>query len=312
VPIVTIEQDYLSHVPELPDIELYLSALRPRIVGRTIERSRVASPFFVRTFDPPLTALEGRDVMSLARLGKRLVIGFDEDLFAVVHLMIAGRLRWRERGAPMPAKVGLAAFDFAHATLLFTEAGTRKQASLHVVRSRAAVEAMDPGGADIFALTPAAFAAALTAENHTLKRVLTDPHVFSGIGNAYSDEILHAARLSPVKLTQSLTDEEAAQLLAAAREVLSAWTSRLQEEAGDQFPEKVTAFRPEMAVHGKFRKPCPRCGAPVQRIVYARNEANYCAACQTNGRLLADRALSRLLRDDWPKTLDALEQSKRR
>jgi formamidopyrimidine-DNA glycosylase len=299
-------------VPELPDIELYLSALRPRILGRAVERTRVASPFFVRTFDPPLGALDGRVIVSLARLGKRIVFGFDGDLFAVVHLMIAGRLRWREPGAAIPGKVGLAAFDFTHATLLFTEAGTRKQASLHVVSGAAGVAAMDPGGADVFTMTADAFAGALRAENHTLKRVLTDPHVFSGIGNAYSDEILHAAKLSPVKLTHALDDDEIARLLAATREVLGAWTARLQGETGQAFPEKVTAFRPEMAVHGKFGKPCPRCGAPVQRIVYATNESNYCAACQTGGRLLADRALSRLLRDDWPKTLDALERAKRR
>jgi len=297
-------------VPELPDIELYLAALRPRLLGRTLERTRVASPFFVRTYDPPLASLEQHVVTGLSRRGKRLVFAFDDEVYAVVHLMIAGRLRWREPGAPIPAKLGLAAFDFAAAALLFTEAGTRKQASLHVVRGAAAVDALDPGGAEVFAMTPQAFAAALTAENHTLKRVLTDPHVFSGIGNAYSDEILHAARLSPVKLTQSLSDEETARLFAATREVLAAWTARLREETGDRFPEKVTAFRPEMAVHGKYGQPCPRCGAPVQRIVYARNEANYCAACQTGGRLLADRALSRLLREDWPRTLDALEQAK--
>jgi formamidopyrimidine-DNA glycosylase len=299
-------------VPELPDVELYLSALRPRLLGHPVRQTRVASPFFVRTFDPPLTALEGHVVTTLARLGKRLVFGFDADLFAVVHLMIAGRLRWREPGAAIPAKLGLAAFDFTHGTLLFTEAGSRKQASLHVVRGAAAVAALDPGGAEVSMLSPREFGAALTAENHTLKRALTDPHLFSGIGNAYSDEILHAARLSPVKLTRSLTGDELARLYEATRDVLAAWTTRLQEENGDAFPEKVTAFRPEMAVHGKFGKPCPRCGAPVQRIVYARNESNYCAACQTGGRLLADRALSRLLRDDWPKTLEALEQAKRR
>jgi len=299
-------------VPELPDIELYLSALRPRLLGHAVQRTRVASPFFVRTFDPPLTALDTRVVMSLARLGKRLVFAFDDDLFVVVHLMIAGRLRWREPGAPVPARLGLAAFAFNHGTLLFTEAGSRKQASLHLVRGAAAVAAMDPGGADVFTMSLAGFSAALTAENHTLKRSLTDPHVFSGIGNAYSDEILHAARLSPIKLTQSLTGEELTRLFEATRDVLAAWTARLQEETGSAFPEKVTAFRPEMAVHGKYGKPCPRCGAPVQRIVYARNESNYCAACQTGGRLLADRALSRLLRDDWPKTLDALERAKRR
>jgi formamidopyrimidine-DNA glycosylase len=299
-------------VPELPDIELYVSALRPRLLGRVLQRTRVASPFFVRTFDPPLAALEGRVVVTLSRLGKRLVFGLEGDRFAVVHLMIAGRLRWRDPGAAIPGKVGLAAFDFAHGTLLFTEAGSRKQASLHVVAGAAAVEAMDPGGADVFATTLDAFAAALRAENHTLKRVLTDPRVFSGIGNAYSDEILHAAKLSPVKLTQSMSDDEIARLLVSTRDVLAAWTARLQEEAGDAFPDKVTAFRPEMAVHGKYGRPCPRCGAPVQRIVYATNESNYCAACQTGGRLLADRALSRLLRDDWPKTLDALERAKRR
>lgn len=299
-------------MPELPDVELYLSALRPRVLGRAVQRTRVASPFFVRTFDPPLTALEGRLVITLARLGKRLVFGFDADLFVVVHLMIAGRLRWREPGAAIPAKLGLAAFDFATGTLLFTEAGSRKQASLHVVRGDAAVAALDPGGAEVATMTPRDFAAALTAENHTLKRALTDPHLLSGIGNAYSDEILHAARLSPVKLTRSLSGGELARLYEATRDVLTAWTARLQDENGDAFPEKVTAFRPEMAVHGKYGKPCPRCGAPVQRIVYARNESNYCAPCQTGGRLLADRALSRLLREDWPKTLDALEQAKRR
>jgi formamidopyrimidine-DNA glycosylase len=299
-------------VPELPDVELYVAALTPRVVGRTISRVRVASPFFVRTFDPPVTALAGRTVDSVTRMGKRLVWAFDDKLFAVVHLMIAGRLRWREAGAAIPGKVGLAAFDFSHGTLLFTEAGSRKQASLHVVREREAVAAMDPGGADVFAMTLAEFASALRASNHTLKRALTDPHVFNGIGNAYSDEILHTARLSPVKLTQALDDEEIARLLDAVRTVLRAWTERLQREAGDEFPEKVTAFRPGMAVHGRFGKPCPRCGAPVQRIVYARNESNYCATCQTGGRLLADRALSRLLRDDWPKTLEDLERAKRR
>jgi formamidopyrimidine-DNA glycosylase len=299
-------------VPELPDVELYLSALRPRVLGRTVRRVRVASPFFVRSYDPPIEALAGHCITSLARLGKRLVFGFDGDLFAVVHLMIAGRLRWREPGAAIPAKVGLAAFDFDEATLLFTEAGSRKQASLHVVKDARAVAEMDPGGREVLSLTPEAFGRLLRAESHTLKRVLTDPHVFSGIGNAYSDEILHAARLSPVKLAASLTDEEALRLFAATREVLAVWTARLIEEAGGAFPEKVTAFRPQMAVHGKFGQPCPRCGAPVQRIVYARNEANYCAACQTGGRLLADRALSRLLKQDWPRTLEALEQVKRR
>jgi len=299
-------------MPELPDVELYVSALRPRVVGQTVERVRVASPFFVRSFDPPIATLAGRRVRSVTRMGKRLVWSFDDDVFLVVHLMIAGRMRWKEKGAPIPAKVGLAAFDFADGTLLFTEAGSRKQASLHLVRGDAAVAAMDPGGADVFAMTVAEFAAALRRSNHTLKRSLTDPHLFSGIGNAYSDEILHAAQLSPIKLTQAMSDEEIARLFDATRAVLRDWTARLQQEEGGRFPEKVTAFRPGMAVHGRYGQPCPRCGAPVQRIVYARNESNYCAACQTGGRLLADRALSRLLRDDWPKTLEDLERAKRR
>ena len=295
-------------MPELPDVELYLAALRPRVTGRAIERVRVASPFFVRTYDPPASAIEGHTIEALSRMGKRLVFALDADLFVVVHLMIAGRLRWREHGTAIPAKLGLAAFDFAEGTLLFTEAGSRKQASLHVVRGRAAVRGMDPGGADVETLSLAEFAAALRAGNHTLKRMLTDPHVFSGIGNAYSDEIFHAARLSPIKLTRALADDEVARLYEATRAVLREWTTRLQAETGDNFPEKVTAFRAGMAVHGRFGQPCPRCGAPVQRIVYARNEANYCAVCQTDGRLLADRALSRLLREDWPRTLEEAER----
>jgi len=299
-------------MPELPDVELYLAALRPRVIGRAVERVRVSSPFFVRTFDPPLASIEGKEIRALTRVGKRLVWALDADLFLVVHLMIAGRLRWKEKGAAIPAKVGLAAFDFSDATLLFTEAGSRKQASMHLVRGAEAVAAMDPGGAEIFAMSPAQFAAALRSGNHTLKRSLTDPHLFSGIGNAYSDEILHAAQLSPVKLTHALSDDEIARLFDATRSVLQYWLQLLQEETGDAFPEKVTAFRPGMAVHGRYGKPCPRCGAPIQRIVYARNESNYCAACQTGGRLLADRALSRLLRDDWPKTLEDLERARRR
>lgn len=299
-------------MPELPDVELYVFALQRHATGRPIRRVRVASPFFVRTYDPPVSALEGRTARAISRMGKRLVWEFDDDLFAVVHLMIAGRLRWREKGSAIPAKVGLAAFDFDEGTLLFTEAGSRKQASMHIVRGRAAAAAMDPGGADVFSMSRDTFASTLRASNHTLKRQLTDPHVFSGIGNAYSDEILHAAQLSPVKLTQSLTDDEIARLFDAVRAVLRDCTARLQAEAGEAFPEKVTAFRAGMAVHGRYGKPCPRCGAPVQRIVYARNEANYCATCQTGGRLLADRALSRLLREDWPKTLEDLERAKRR
>jgi formamidopyrimidine-DNA glycosylase len=299
-------------VPELPDIELYLAALRPRILAKPVERVRIASPFFVRTVDPPVSALDGKRVRELRRVGKRLVLACDEEIFAVVHLMIAGRLRWREPGAPVPARLGLAAFDFPDGTLLVTEAGSKKQASLHIVRGAAALADLDPGGAEVASMTPEAFAEALRRGNHTLKRALTDPHVFSGIGNAYSDEILHAAGLSPVKLTQAMTDNDVTRLFQAARGVLAAWTIRLQQEAGETFPEKVTAFRPGMTVHGRYGQPCPRCGAPVQRIVYASNEANYCAACQTGGRLLADRALSRLLREDWPRTLDALERSRRR
>jgi formamidopyrimidine-DNA glycosylase len=299
-------------MPELPDVELYLSALRPRIVGQPLQRARIVSPFFVRTFDPPITALEHQRVVGLRRMGKRLVWSFGNDLFAVFHLMIAGRFRWTPPGAPVPGKVGLAAFDFDEGTLIVTEAGSRKQASLHVVRGEDAVAALDPGGLEVFGLTVAQFAHALRLENHTLKRALTDPHLFSGIGNAYSDEILHAAQLSPLKLTQSMTDEEIGVLLDTTKRVLRSWTERLVRETGDRFPEKVTAFRPEMAVHGRYGKPCPRCGSPVQRIVYARNESNYCATCQTNGRLLADRALSRLLRDDWPRTLEDLERSRNR
>jgi formamidopyrimidine-DNA glycosylase len=295
-------------VPELPDVELYLWALRPRVVGRAIERVRLASPFFVRTVDPALDSLAGRTVAALSRMGKRLVWSLDGDVFVVVHLMIAGRLRWREPGAAIPARLGLAAFDFANGTLLFTEAGSRKRASLHVIRGSGALAALDPGGADVFTMSIETFAGLLRAENHTLKRSLTDPRLFSGIGNAYSDEILHRAQLSPARLTQAMSDEEIARLFDATRAVLREWTETLQREAGGEFPEKVTAFRPGMAVHGRYGKPCPRCGAPVQRIVYASNEANYCANCQTGGRLLADRALSRLLREDWPKSLDDLER----
>ena len=298
-------------MPELPDVEVYLAALRPRVAGRTIERVRITSPFFVRTYDPPAAAVAGHIVESLSRLGKRIVFALDGDLFIVVHLMIAGRLRWRERGAAIPAKLGLAAFDFGEGTLLFTEAGSRKQASLYVVRGRVAVDAMDAGGADVHTLSLAEFGAALRAGNHTIKRMLTDPHVFSGIGNAYSDEILHAARLSPMKLTQSLSDEEIRRMHEATIATLDAWTRRLRDALGGSFPDKVTAFHEGMAAHGRYGKPCPTCGSPIQRIVHAHNEANYCAVCQTGGRLLSDRALSRLLREDWPKTLEEMEKRKK-
>ena len=295
-------------MPELPDIAAYIHALEPRIVGRRLERVRIANPFLVRTADPPLSAVEGSTIVALRRLGKRIVIALEGDLFLILHLMIAGRLRWRERGIAIPGKVGLAAFDFADGTLLLTEAGSKRQAALHVVRGAAAVAAHDPGGLEVLEASLPAFAERLTRENHTLKRALTDPHVFSGIGNAYSDEILHAARLSPMKLTSSLDDVEIRQLYEATRNTLEDWIARLRDEADAAFPEKVTAFREGMAVHGRFGKPCPVCGAPVQRIVYARNESNYCARCQTGGRLLSDRALSRLLRDDWPKTLEEMER----
>jgi formamidopyrimidine-DNA glycosylase len=295
-------------VPELPDVELYLEALRPRIGDRPLERVRLGNPFIVRTIDPPTATLEGRPVADLHRLGKRLVFGFGDELFLVLHLMIAGRLRWRERGAPIPGKVGLAALDFPNGTLILTEAGARRQASIHIVRGAEELRRYDPGGIEVFDASLPAFTERLLRDNHTLKRALTDPRIFSGIGNAYSDEILHAARLSPMKLTSALTEPEIEQLYRSTRDTLEVWVARLRAETAGQFPEKVTAFRDAMAVHGKFGKPCPVCGSPVQRIVYARNEANYCSRCQTGGRLLSDRALSRLLRDDWPKTLDELEQ----
>jgi formamidopyrimidine-DNA glycosylase len=298
-------------VPELPDIELYLAALRPRIQDQPLTRVRLASAFFLRSIEVPLEALAGHRVLDLHRMGKRIVLGFDDDLFAALHLMIAGRLRWLKAGAPIPGKIGLAAFDFAGGSLIVTESGSRKRASLHIVRGADAVEAFDPGGLEVLESPFELFAAALRRENHTIKRALTDPHLLSGIGNAYSDEILHAAKMSPMVLTHSLTDDQLRALHEACVTVLRGWSDRLRAETGDAFPEKVTAFRPGMAVHGRHGKPCPRCGAPVQRIVYASNEANYCPTCQTGGRLLADRALSRLLRNDWPKTLDELERRRK-
>jgi formamidopyrimidine-DNA glycosylase len=303
--------DILRDMPELPDVELYLHALQPRVVNRYLERVRLGNPFVVRTIEPPVAALEGQRIEDLRRLGKRLVFHFSDDLFMVLHLMIAGRLRWRERGASVPAKVGLAAFDFEEGTLVLTEAGARRQASIHIVRGPEALRAHDPGGIEVLELDLTTFAQHLTRDNHTLKRALTDPRIFSGIGNAYSDEILHAARLSPMKLTSSLTAAEIETLYHATLDTLRGWVDRLRDEAGDRFPEKVTAFRPDMAVHGKYGKPCPVCGRSIQRIVYARNESNYCSQCQTGGRLLSDRALSKLLREDWPKTLEDLEERKR-
>jgi formamidopyrimidine-DNA glycosylase len=298
-------------MPELPDILLYLQALRPRIVGRRVDSVRLASPFLLRSIEPPLASIEGRRVVDLHRLGKRIAMEFEGEVFAVFHLMIAGRFRWKEKGTRIPGKVGLLAIDFENGTLVLTEAGTKRQASLHLVSGREALAQHDPGGLEVLDAALPEFSAALTRENHTVKRALTDPHVFSGIGNAYSDEILHAARLSPFKQTQSLSEDEIRRLFDATRVTLNTWISTLREETGDDFPEKVTAFREHMAVHGRYGKPCPDCGTPVQRVVYAANEANYCPSCQTGGRLLADRSLSRLLKDDWPRTLEELERKRR-
>jgi formamidopyrimidine-DNA glycosylase len=298
-------------MPELPDILLYLHALRPRIVGRRVEKVRLATPFLLRSVDPPLSAVEGRTIVDLHRLGKRIAMEAEGKLFLVFHLMIAGRFRWKEKGTKIPNKVGLLALDFEHGSLILTEAGTKRQASLYVVSGRDALAQHDPGGLEVLDADLAAFADALRSENHTVKRALTDPHIFSGIGNAYSDEILHAARMSPFKQTQSLSPDEIRQLYEATRVTLNKWIDALRKDAGEEFPEKVTAFRAEMAVHGRYGKPCPDCGSPVQRVVYAANEANYCATCQTGGRLLADRSLSRLMKDDWPRTLEELERKRR-
>jgi formamidopyrimidine-DNA glycosylase len=297
-------------VPELPDVVVYLEALAPRILGQPLGRFRVGNPFIVRTIEPPPAEFEGRRITALRRMGKRLVLGFEGDRFLVLHLMIAGRLRWRDRGAAIPGKAGLAAFDFPSGTLLLTEAGAKRQASIHLVRGAAALAEFDRGGLEVLDSDLASFAERLTRDNHTLKRTLTDPTIFSGIGNAYSDEILHAARLSPMRQTRQLSDAEIARLHVAVIQTLESWIERTRDEVGEGFPEKVTAFRPGMAVHGRFGRPCPTCGAPVQRIVYAHNECNYCAKCQTEGRLLSDRALSRLLREDWPRTLEEMERRK--
>jgi formamidopyrimidine-DNA glycosylase len=297
-------------LPELPDIAVYIDALAERFVGKPIEKVRLASPFVVRSYDPPLRAIEGKTVHGLRRIGKRIVWELDEQLFLVIHLMIAGRLKLKKRGTAVPKRLGLCAFDFPEETLLFTEASKKKRASIHVVRGEEALAELDPGGIDVMGASVAAFAEALTRENHTLKRTMTDPHVFSGIGNAYSDEILHRAKLSPVKWTTRLTQAEIATLHAKTQEVLTEWVERLREERGSSFPEKVTAFRDEMAVHGKYKQPCPVCGTKVQRIVRGESEVNYCPTCQTGGKLLADRALSRLLKGDWPKTLEELEERK--
>jgi formamidopyrimidine-DNA glycosylase len=294
-------------VPELPDILAYLAALEPRVVGQRLQRVRLGSPFLLRSVDPPLSETEGKRVLGLRRIGKRVALEIEGGLFLVLHLMIAGRLHWKPRGAKVGGRVAIAAFDFEGGTLLLTEAGSKKRASLHLARGAAALAEFERGGLEPLDAGLPAFRAALTRENHTVKRALTDPRLFSGIGNAYSDEILHRAGLSPAKLTARLSEEETERLWRATRETLRAWSERLVAVARQAFPEKVTAFREGMAVHGRYGKPCPDCGSPVQRIRYAENESNYCAACQTGGRLLADRALSQLLKGDWPKTLEELE-----
>jgi formamidopyrimidine-DNA glycosylase len=298
-------------VPELPDVALYVEHLTRRLAGRTLERVRLASPFLLRTVAPPISSAEGKTIRGFRRLGKRVVFELDDGPFLVVHLMIAGRFHWKDAArAPVPKRVGLAAFDVPGATLLLTEASPKKRAALHVVATEEGLAALSRGGIEPLEAEPASFAAALRSESHTVKRALTDPRLFSGIGNAYSDEILHAARLSPFALTRKMGDDEVVRLFEATRKTLTSWLERLRAETGNRFPEKVTAFRPDFAVHGRYGKPCPVCGDPVQRLVYAANEANYCATCQTGGKLLADRALSRLLKDDWPRTLEELEETK--
>jgi formamidopyrimidine-DNA glycosylase len=293
-------------MPELPDVTVYVELIAAKTVGRQIERARIASPFVVRSVDPPIRDVEGKTVREVQRIGKRIALGLDDDLWLVIHLMIAGRFRWLKPGAKIPGRLGLAAFDFENGTLLLTEAGTQRRASITLVRGEDALREIDRGGVEPLEVDEATFAGQLAKENHTLKRSFTDPTLFSGIGNAYSDEIFHRARISPIKLTSRLTPDEVTRLYNATREVLTEWTERLRKEAGGEFPAKVTAFHDEMAVHGRYGKPCPVCGTPVQRIRYASNETNYCARCQTEGRLLADRALSRLLRQDWPKSIDEL------
>ena len=299
-------------MPELPDIAAYISALEPRIVGQPLEHVRIAGVSLLRTAQPPITAVEGRILRRLRRIGKRIAFGFDDDLWLVLHLMIAGRLHWRPVGAKLGGRNNLAAFDFPNGSLVLTEAGAKRRASLHVLRGEDALLAIDPGGIDIFSADLDAFRTALTVENRTLKRALTDPRILSGIGNAYSDEILHAAQLSPIALTHKLKPEEWQRLYTATRDTMQLWIDRLQSEADAKFPEKVTAFRKDMAVHGRFGDPCPRCGEKIQRIRYASNETNYCAPCQTGGKLLADHSLSRLLKSDWPRSLEELEALKRR
>ena len=298
-------------MPELPDIELYLHALRPRVLGQSVLGVRIASPFLLRTVQPSVDELLGKRVLSLGRLGKRIVLGLEGELYVVIHLMIAGRFRWKPPGEKIPGRLGLAAFDFEDGTLLLTEASKKKRAALHLYRGERGLVEQDPGGIEPLQVDYPGFKAAVLERNHTVKRALTDPRILSGIGNAYSDEILHRARLSPLIWTTRMTEEQVERLHEATREVLSEWSARLIEQHGEAFPEKVTAFRPEMAAHGKYGEPCPRCGDPIQRIVFASRETNYCATCQTGGKLLADRALSRLLKGDWPRSIEALESLRR-
>jgi formamidopyrimidine-DNA glycosylase len=299
-------------MPEFPDITVYIDALSERVLNQPIQKIRIGSPFVLRSFDPPIGAAEGKRILGLRRLGKRIVFELEDGLFLIVHLMIAGRFHWKPKGAKIARKYDQAAFDFPGGTLLLTEAGTKKRVSIYLVHGEAALQEHDPGGLEVLDASLEQFREALTRENHTLKRSLTDPHLFSGIGNAFSDEILHRARLSPIRLTRQMTEAEIETLYHAIRDALNDWVERLRHERGSGFPEKVTAFRPDMAVHGKYRKPCPVCGSPVQRIVHAENETNYCPKCQTGGKLLADRSLSRLLKDDWPRSLDELEEEQTR
>lgn len=298
-------------MPELPDVVVYIEALEQRVLGHTLQQFDIRGPSLLRTADPPIQSIQGRKVTGLRRIGKRIVLGFDNDLWLVFHLMIAGRLHWSERRKTADGRRTLAAFDFDNGTLTLTEAGTRKRASLHLVRGESGLAALDPGGIDVYAASLEQFSAVLTSANHTLKRALTDPRLFSGIGNAYSDEILFHARLSPVLLTQRMTPEQIKRLYEATRATLTQWTENLRNESGKKFPEKVTAFRKDMAVHGRYGEPCPTCGAKVQRIRYASNETNYCPHCQTTGKLLADRSLSRLLKQDWPRTPEELEERRK-
>lgn len=295
-------------MPELPDVVIYIERLQARVGRQVLDKVRLASPFVLRSVDPPIREAEGKKVIGFRRLGKRIVMGLEADLFLVFHLMIAGRFHWKERSAKLPGKLALAAFDFSVGTLVLTEASSKKRASLHLVRGEQSLQQFNRGGLEVLEVDFEAFRATLQKENHTLKRALTDPTLFSGIGNSYSDELLHRARLSPVKLTSQLNDDEVRRLYGATQETLTVWTDRLRREVGEGFPEKVTAFRDGMAVHGRYRQPCPVCGSPVQRIVYSENETNYCPRCQTGGRLLADRSLSRLLKSDWPRTLEELEE----